>query len=404
MKEATIKIYGERGYRVRVYRIVTAIGTQIIRCEWRELRKKRRETWPDTKENERTAKGYAQGVAERLRTKKGGPKAPITLSELLYRWRLAKDNWRPDTLISHVNRIGKFITFAGENFPAGDVTPEMMDEFRAVLRSLPTKKTGKPMVANQIAACASDVKALLRFGALRGLLDVNRLAAYTVTLAKNEKRDETHEYTNAEWGLILDKMSPQKASQWRAYCLILLAGTVGPRQKALRHLQWADVDLKAREVEWRRDLDKMGKKRTQPLPRDAVRALRIAAVWRRRDRYDGPWIFYAPPQGTRAKNPGDKPYSYQSLNYWLHRSEKLADVPTIAFRAMHGYRRTAAGNVLALTGGDVKAAGDWIGDTDLKSLQKYLKKRNDRQREIAGMVSAPVPVPTVRPPKVKADG
>lgn len=398
MTERTVKTFGERGSRVRVYRLGTATGTRLVRAEWREGGRKRRESWPDTRENVRTACAFAGGVAARLQLKMGAPKAPISLGELVQRYRLANTHWRPTTLTSRVYRLGKFLVFAGETFRAEDVTPDMLDEFRHALRTLPLGKTNRPMVANQAAACASEVKALLRFGKMRGYLQANPLAEYVVKLGKEEQRSETHEYSNDEWARILNQVDPRSPDYWRAYCLMVLAGTLGPRQRALRHLCWADVDLAAREVTWRRALDKMAHERTQPLPRDAVRALRIARVWRQRDQYDGPWVFYAPVRGTRAKHPGDRPYSYQSLNYQLHRAERLAKVPQIPFRAMHGYRRTAAGNVFALTGGDLKAAGDWIGDTDLKSLQKYLKRRDERQRNVASMVAAPAEVPTIRPP------
>lgn len=397
MTEKPVKTFGERGSRVRVYRMTTATGTKLLRAEWREGNRKRRESWPDTRENERTAKAYADGVSSRLQAKRGGPKAPVTLAELVRSYRLANTHWRPATMTNRLHRLAKFLTFAGEQFRAADVTPDMIDEYRDALAKLPLEKTGKRMVPNQVAAHASEVKSLLRFAKVRGKIDENPLNEYVVRLSKNEQRDETHEYSNVEWGRILAALNPKSASQWRAYCLILMAGTLGPRQRALRHLQWADVDLRTRDVHWRMEMDKMGKERTQPLPRDAVRALRIAKVWRARDKYRGAWIFYQPTSGT--KGTGDKPYSYQSLAYWLHEAERRAGVDHIPFRAMHGYRRTAAGNVFALTGGDVKAAGDWIGDSDLKSLQKYLKKRDERQREIAGMVSAP---PTERPPE-KAD-
>lgn len=395
MSETPIATYGERGTRVRVYRLVTANGTRLIRVEWREHGRKQRESWPDTREHERTAKGYAKGVQGRLAARKSGRPVPITLAALVRAYRLANTHWRPATVTNRLGRLQKFLLFAGESFPADRVTPEMVDEFRDALRKVPLTKTGAPMVANQIAAHASEVKALLRFGKLRGHLEVNPLAEYTVKLAKDEQRTETKEYTNAEWAAILAQLSPRKPQQWRAYCLIMLAGTQGPRQRALRHLRWEDVDLVARELHWRRGFDKMGKERPQPLSWDAVRVLRIARVWRRRDRYEGPWVFYAPVRGTKAAK--DQPYSYQALNYQLHTAEDAAGVPRVKYRAMHGYRRTAAGNVYAATGGDLKAAGDWIGDTDLKSLQKYLKTRDPRQLEVARLVSAPAVIPAEVP-------
>lgn len=386
MTERTIATYGLRGMRVRVYTLRTSSGTEIVRAEWREGGKRVRESWPDSRDNRRTAKGYAEGVAARLAQRTAPARQRITLGELVQKYRAANDHWRPATLSSRLYRLGKFLHFANETLYADTVTPEMLDEFRAEMRRVVRAHTGKPMVPNQVAACASEVKSLLRFGKHRRLIAENPLDGYVVRLAKNEVRDETHEFSNDEWARILAELSPRAHNDWRAYALMVLAGVLGPRQKALRHLTWADVDLNAREVTWRREYAKMGKESTQPLPRAAVRVFRIARVWARRDGYAGPWIFYGADKRTIRKG---TPYTYSALNYRLHEAERRAGVESMKYRAMHGFRRTAAGNVLELTGGDLKAAGDWIGDSDLKSIQKYVKKRSERQKEVAGMVLLP---------------
>lgn len=385
MTEITLATFGLRGKRVRVYRCATASGTKLVRVEWRERGKRVRESWPDTRENVKLARAYGEGVAERLAQRATVVRERLTLATLVQRYRLANDHWRPATVTATFGRLRQFLLFAGETLYADLVTPELLDEYRAVLRARISSKTKKTTAPNQIANAASEVKALFRFARMRKLIAENPLAEYTVRLAKDEKRDETSEYSNEEWGAVLQQLDPKLSHQWRPYCLMLLAGVLGPRQNALRHLTWEDVDLRAQEVTWRGETDKMGKERTQPLPRDAVRAFRIARVWRRRAKYSGPWIFFGAQERTRGK----KPYGYQALNKQLHEAETRAGVAHIPYRALHGFRRTSAGNVHALTGGNIKDAGDWIGDTDLKSLMKYLKKRDPRQREVAGLVSAP---------------
>jgi len=180
-----------------------------------------------------------------------------------------------------------------------------------------------------------------------------------------------------------------KGSQWRAWWLLTLGRLLGPRQNALRHLRWEDVDLDARTVTSRRGFDKLGKERPQPLPRDDVRCFRIARVWARRDGYDGPWVFYGAQERTRSK-----PYTYQALNAYLRATEERAGIEHIRHRAMHGFRRMSAGNALEAPGGNVRAAGDWIGDSDVRTLTRYLKRREVRQRELAAMMSAPRATPT----------
>lgn len=384
MTETTLASIGLRGKRVRVCCLTTPHGTKLVRAEWREGGKRVRESWPDTRDNRKVARAYAEGVAERLAQRGTGQRARVTVLELAQRYIAANDHWRPATVRNVTERLHRFTRFTGEAFPADQVTPEMIDEYRAALRRIPLDKTGKPMVANQVAHHAAEVKHLYRFAKARKLVPDNPLAEYVIRLGKDERRQEMAEYSNAEWAAVLGQLSPRKALEWRAYALLVLAGVLGPRQNALRHLTWADVDLAAREVVWRRATDKMGHERTQPLPRDAVRVFRIARVWRTRDGYTGPWIFYGAQERTR-----EKPYNYGALNRHLHEAERRAGVEHKPFRALHGLRRTAAGNVLAVTGGNVADAGNWIGDRDPKALRKYLKVRDARQREVAGMVSAP---------------
>ena len=113
--------------------------------------------------------------------------------------------------------------------------------------------------------------------------------------------------------------------------------------------------------------------------------MRPARVWARRAGYGGDLVFFGAQERTQTK---DKPYTYQALNAALLRAEEAAGVPHIAYRAMHGYQRTAGGNVLDATG-DPYQAMEWLGQTDLRSTMRYLKKRQVRQRELARIVAAP---------------
>lgn len=384
MSEETLQKYGLRGKRVRVYTCSTGSGTDLVRVEWREGGRRVRESWVDSRENRKAAKAYGEGVAERLAQRATIVRTRKFVGEVVEAYKLANSHWRLATLKSASYRLKRFLTFCGDSLYIDQVTPELIDEFRAAAKRSPTEKTGKPMAPTQVAACAREVKALTRFAKARKLVSENTLADYKVQMSKDDEKMETQEYTNDQWAKVLAQLDPKNARQWRPYCLVLLAGVLGPRQKALRHLTWADVDLTKRTVKWRKEFDKMGKERVQPMPRDAVYAIRVARVWARRDGYVGPWLFYGVQERTRAK-----PYGYAALNYQLLSAEDRAGVKHIEYRAMHGLRRTSAGNVFEATGGNLKDAGDWIGDTDLKSLAKYLKTRDTRQQEVAGMVSIP---------------
>jgi integrase len=385
MTAKSLKVYGEHGRKVRVYVETTAGGTKYVRVRWREGGKRKTESWHDTRENREKAHAYAKGVAHRLEHRTAAPPAPVTLYDLYTKYLQANPHWRPSALRNNRARWKKFQAFAGMGRAAHTVTMEMIDEFRAEMRKPGAARGGRPHAVNQVGEHVKVVKAVFRFAEVRGLIAKNPIANYTVKLPKDEKRDEMAEYSNAEWAAVLGAMSPRRAQEWRPYCLILLAGVLSTRINALLHLRWEDVDLNARSVRWRAETDKMGHERSQALPRDAVRALRIARVWAKRDQYTGTLVFYGAQDRTRK---ADKPYTYQGLNAALLRAEEAAGVEHIPYRAMHGYRRTAGGNVLDATG-DPYQAMEWLGQTDLRTTMRYLKKRQVRQRELAKVVSAP---------------
>jgi len=137
--------------------------------------------------------------------------------------------------------------------------------------------------------------------------------------------------------------------------------------------RWPNVDMDGRFIEWPSATDKMGHERRQPLPRDAVRTLRIARVWARRAGYAGDLVFFGAQERTQTK---DKPYTYQALNAALLRAEEAAAVPHIAYRAMHGYRRTAGGNVLDATNDPV--SGDGVVGPDRSPIDDALPQEAGR--------------------------
>jgi len=395
MTERPITTEGQRPHRVRVYTTTTKAGATLVRVEWRESGRRVRESRPDSAENRTWARRYAKVVAARLvlgqqrTTRVQHPPMRAVVDAYLAAKAL---HWRAKTLTGSTNKLEVWLAYTGDAMPITAVTPELLDQFRLALRTTPRTKTQAPMAAHQVSRHANEVKALVRFARARKLLAENPLAEYEVKLGKDERQLDVAEYSNAEWAAVLRQLDPRQALQWRPYCLIVLGGLLGARQTALRSLAWADVNLEARTVTWAQAFDKMGRERTQPLPRAAVRIFRLARVWRGRDGYGGPWVFY----GTQRRSQ-DRPYTYQALNAQLHHAERRAGVASKPYRAMHGLRRTAAGNVLAATA-NTKLAGQWIGDTDPKSLNRYFKQRDAELVRLASTTALPPNSASQQPP------
>lgn len=386
---------GGHGRSVRVF--TEDAGTKsFVRVQWREAGRRRQESWPNTANNRALAKSYAKGVAERLDERRVEPSARLRVSDVFDRWSLANDHWRPRTRALNTDRWKKFQAFAGSALYADRVTPELVDSFRAAMKA-------QGHAVNQIAEHVKVVKAAYRFARERKLLSENPLAEYRMKIPKDERAKRLPEYTPRECAAILAQLSPKDAKQWRPWAAVVLDAVLGRRQKALLHLRWSDVDLAKRVIVWPAETDKMGEEWTTKLPRDAVRALRVAAVWRARAGYEGPWVFFRPGKGLRDLSNGyarsarqakrdaakpDTPWSYSSLNDALHRAADAAGVPRVKGRAMHGFRRMAATTAAELSGNPVEGLA-WIGDTDIRMAARYLKPREAAQSALAARVAVP---------------
>ncbi len=373
--------YGTHGRSVRVFVETFADRSRetLVRAQWREAGKLRTESLPDSRENRAKVKDFGSGVAERLALKGPAIAKRLTMLELGERYLLAHpvpETWRPKTLTTFKARWKVWLTFATPERLIDTVTPETLDEFRAAMR-------GMEYAVNQIANHVQMVKSVYKFARARKYLSENAIADYAMKLSRDQRRLKVPEWTADECERILAELSPRHGRQWRAYVAIVLDALLGTRSNALLNLEWRDVDLSARTIHWRPELDKIGKDRIQPLPRDAVRALRIAKVWRGRIRYNGPYVL----PGARGADKHTHPYRYQSLQWSLKEAAKRAGVTWIDYRAMHGFRRFVLNNVLAMTG-NLMRAGQWIGDTDARTLSRsYVRERAEDMRDVASGLS-----------------
>lgn len=380
-----ITTVGRYGATVNVF-AMTLNGEAVARVEWRELGQRKTRTFRGPKrDREAMARAFADGTAERLRGGEVVAPKRYTVSELwtLYLTAQAVD-WRPKTLTLAKARWRVFTEHVDPRTFADLVCPETLDTWRQSLLTTDTSKTGKPMARNQVAHHIQTVKAVWAWAKHRKLLTENPLADYAVRKGRDYAALEVPEYTPAEWGRILGVLDYRDSRQWRPWAAIALDGLLAPRSNAMLKLEWSDVDMVRRVIRWRGELDKVGRTREQPLPRDAVKVLRICRVWARRQDYTGRFVFYGVQERTR-----DTHWTYSALNGALHKASDKAKVQRVKYRAMHGLRRMAGGNVLATTG-DITKVGDWLGDTDVRVLRKsYLRTRTDHLAAVVANTTLP---------------
>lgn len=67
-----------------------------------------------------------------------------------------------------------------------------------------------------------------------------------------------------------------RSMDWRFRLALILAHETGHRIASIRNLLWSDIDLEARTVRWREDVDKQSWRHKTPLTETAVEALRAA--------------------------------------------------------------------------------------------------------------------------------
>jgi hypothetical protein len=383
----TFATYGipRSGAYVRVVLETIATGP-AARVLWREGGARRKESFPATAEGKRQSRAFAQGTFERLSSRRVEVPARLTLHELFGRYVLASEpSWRPKTRVNEINRWRYFAGIVGDQTFADLVTPDTLDEVRKALITRGGARS-QGIAPNQVHAILSNVTRVWRLARARKWLAENTLADYRIPRAKEDRAMSVDEFRPEEAAKLMARLEAKDSRRWRAHVACRIAGTQGPRANALLHARDADFDLVARTVRWRAEHDKLGRDRVQPLTRDAAAAVRIARIWKRRIGYTGSYLL-PPVKATRREH--DRPLGYGGLVRLLHVACAEAGVEIKAFRGMHAFRRMAARTVLELTG-DINAAAEWIGDTDLRVVKRsYLKERPESLVRTAALIRMP---------------
>lgn len=363
----TLAIYGAKGSRVRVL----IHDAETVRVQWYEgpkgEKQRHSKDWPNTPEAKKTAKAWAKGFSEERSSERKAEKPGVR--EIWERYATAEFpalRRRSQEIYAEYWRYWEQMW--GKTFRAEDATLEMVDEFRAALR-------GRGLAVTTIGEAIRTVKRIYRWAHKRRLIPANPIGDYEYRIAKDDRKESPDEFSAGEFDKILGKLDPESATQWRAFVALSICGYQGVRQRAALHLQWPDIAEAANDITWRREWDKMGREWKQPIRAGTLRALAVARYHRERSGYTGPWVI---PQGSK-KSKGDGTYSPQSLWSALQGAEKRAKIRHRTGRGAHGLRRLLAGEVNAATG-DAVLAMHAIGDTDLRVMTRYLKRRDERIR------------------------
>lgn len=370
--------YGPRGLRVAVFAWTDELGP-LISVEWYHQQMRQRRSWrPDSRENRRQAKAWAQAFAEE-RLRLGRSAVPtLTLRQLWERWQ--QHNWNalaPKTRLRYADNWRAFEAFAGRHLVAEYVTRELIHDYRL---SLEKSGLGIRSVRDHIGLC----KNVFNWAEAEELIQVNKWRTYRLRIGRGQLPKSPPEYTAQEIAALLAVLDPTKATQWRPWVALTILAAQGVRQASALPLTWGDLALGARLIRWPKETDKNRRGLEQPLRRPTVQALRVARDWARREEVRSDFVIYGPAippakkGGPRAA--GEKPYTIQSFWKALTEAEKRAGVEHRSYRAGHGFRRTLVGDLAALTG-DTMLALRAVGDRDPRRAEDYRKDRAEEFRE-----------------------
>lgn len=356
----TIRTFGERGRTVRVLKDTARNRTLV---QWYEAGKLKKKVFPATKPGRIEAEEWASGYSEALERRAAG--AVMTVRGIWEAYcEVEFPNLRPRTQELYRERWMKWEDFLGKDSDPEAVETKDIDRF--VTRA---RKLGKSM--NQARHVLNVARIVFRWAVSRRHITNHDVPAFRWKTAKDAKPLEIPEHSPEDHRRLLAVLDANSAAYWRIWGLLGITGSQGPRIRTARYLRWADIDEEAGLIVWPAKTMKQGEDFAQPLTAETRRVLEVARRWRYKDGYTGEYVFYA---ARKGKEPV---YTYQSAWIALRKAEKLAGVQHVPYRAFHGFRRMAAGNVYDQLK-DPLAAAEWIGDKDAKQMRSYLKRRAER--------------------------
>jgi len=357
MSPKTIGRYGPARGGVRVYEDQKR---QLVTVFWRAGGKRRKNSYPLTAAGRKEARTFAKSLADERARLRNPRSQMVRTRELGTLYRDNQHHFRERTLEISQGRWAKWELYVGLDFIAEQADGLTMAGFVSALRQI-------GHAVNQIAAHVNEVKRVYRWARSVNAIAHNDVGDYLFKIGKDESRNEPEEYREWEHEALLGALDPQSSRTWRAHALLQFIGAQGSRINATLNLRWSDIQ--GLYAKWRRATDKTGHDWQQPMRWSALAALQTAWHWRQQDGYLGDYIFYS------ARRIGH--YGVQGAHYALCQAEKRAGVAHRNWRAFHGLRRMNTADILEEFG-DLKLAMEFTGHRDLRSFQKYLKRRDDR--------------------------
>lgn len=397
MSEKVIFTAGQRPHTVRVIER-TVRGTTALTLRWTDRTGARRRRVATDHGSRRETLLHAKADAKRLAAELLLPAAPsvpvaplVTVADVYEAHVQVRGSaWRANTRRLYADAYRLWSAFVGPTTDVRTLNGTHLARFVAELVRTGTQKANAVRIAQR-------VRTSYRTAIEAQLLETHGIATLRLQYGRDFQAEPIPEFQPAQAAALVDQLDPRRRDQWRPWAFMMLAGILGPRQNALRLQAWANIDMHRRAIRWPAETDKVHRERWQRLPRAAVLVLRVIRVWQAREGYAGPLLFPSP---QRERQQQGAAWTYAAAWRGLQLAAARAGVPLQPMQAMHAWRRFVFNEVRTRTGGDLAAAMAWIGDTDLRAAQKYLRERPDEGARTAALIGAPND-PTTTPQRAR---
>jgi integrase len=374
---------GERGAGRRLALETRRSGdssTQRWVVRWGPKGARRQRSWPCTEAGATSAEDCYYG---RIRTTdahnlattstdgdtEAGPARLLTAGALWQDFETARSpELASKTLKLYGDAFKEWQQEIGAYTPAGAFDVKTIGIFRAKLEN-------RSLATATIRMIIRNIKIVYRWGTTSLGLPETPWQKYEFRVAKGKKTRQRAEYRAHEFVRIWRTRDPKRSDEWRAWVAIGLLGIYGSRGSELLGLRWDWIkgDLIIVPGECVKNGEEL-EFELFPLTRGI---LEVAKAWREKLGYRGPYVIF-PGQAKGRTHQSESPhYTLGSLISVLHTAERRAGVPTVRYRATHGFRRGLVGDLIDDTG-DATLAIQAIGDLDMRMLEKYRVRRKDK--------------------------
>ena len=288
------------------------------------------------------AKQEAERIARRLTGRDAAEltrPAPTQLGPLFDNYLAKKTQDKAATTQAHDRRAARlFRSYFGDGRAVESLHQGDWDAFITARKSgelAHPGRQGRPCRSRIIEQDLRLLLAVLNWGtrvrdAGRPLLERNPLKGLTVPTEKNVRRPVLYE----EEYLRLLTVAPQVSAPF-ALALVLCHET-GHRLKSVRLLRWSDIDLPARTIRWRSEVDKAQREHITRVTNPAADALQRSRT--SSTRVGDGWVFLNQSTG--------EPLRRERFIVWWREAEARSGIAREAGRGWHSLRRQFATELL----------------------------------------------------------